>query len=43
MKSWLQDKYIEIYLTHDEGWFVVVERFRSLKNEIYKYMTLFVD
>ena len=31
---------IEMYLTHNEGKSVVTERFiRTLKNEIYKYMT----
>ena len=40
MKSWLQDNYIEIYSTHNEGKFVVVVRFvRTLKNKIYNYMT----
>ena len=41
MKSWLQDNYIEIYSTHNEGKsVVVVVRFvRTLKNKIYNYMT----
>ena len=40
-KSWLQDNDIEIYLTHNEGKPAVAERFiRTLKNKIYKYMTL---
>ena len=40
MKSWLQDNDIEMYLTHNEGKFVVAEIFtRTLKNKIYKYMT----
>ena len=40
MKSWLQNIDIEIYSTHNEGKSVVAERFiRTLKNEIYKYMT----
>ena len=40
MKSWLQDNNIEIYLIHDKGKSVVVERFiRNLKTKIYKYMT----
>ena len=41
MKSWLQKNDIEIYSTHNEGKPVVAERFiRTLKNKIYKYMTL---
>ena len=40
MKSWLQDKDIEIYTTNDEGKSVVAERFiRPLKNKICRYMT----
>ena len=40
MKSWLQDNNIEMYSIHNEGKFVVAERFiRTLKNKIYKYMT----
>ena len=40
LKSWLAIKDIEIYSTHNEGKFVVAERFiRTLKNKIYKYMT----
>ena len=41
MKSWLQNNNIEMYLTH-EGESVVAKRFiiRTLKNKIYKYMTL---
>ena len=40
MKSWLQDKKIEIYSTHNEGKFFVAERFaRTLKIEICKWMT----
>ena len=40
MKSWLQDKDIEMYLTHNEGNFIVARRFiRTLKNNISKYMT----
>ena len=39
-KQWLQDSYIETYLTHNEGMSVVVERFiRTLNNKSYKYMT----
>ena len=38
-KSWLQDNYIEIYSTINEGKSVVAERFiRILKNKIYKYL-----
>ena len=41
MKSSLQDNDVETYLTHNEGNFVVAERFiRILKNKLYKYMTL---
>ena len=41
MKSWLQDNDIEIYSTHNEGKSVAAARFiRTLKNKIYKYMTL---
>ena len=41
IKIWLQDNYIKMYLIHDEGKSVVAERFlRTLKNKIYKYMTL---
>ena len=41
MKSWLEKKNaIEIYLTHNEGKSVVVERFiRTLKKKVYKHMT----
>ena len=40
MKSWLQDKDIEMYSTHNEGKFGVFERFiRTLKTNVYKYMT----
>ena len=40
MKSWLQDKNIEMYSTHNEGKYVVVERsVRTLKTKIYEYMT----
>ena len=39
-KKWLDDNDIKIYLTFNEGKFVVVERFiRTLKNKIYKHMT----
>ena len=41
MKSWLQDNDIEMYSTHNEGESAVAERIiRTLKNKIYKYMTL---
>ena len=33
IKSWLQDKYIEIYSTINEGKSVVAERFISLKEQ----------
>ena len=41
MKSWLEKNDIEMCSTHNEGKSVVPERFiRTLKNKIYKYMTL---
>ena len=41
MKSWLEINDIEMHLTHNEGRSVIAERFiRTLKNKIYKYMTL---
>ena len=40
MNSWLEKNAIEMYSTHNEGKFVVAERFiRALKNKIYKYLT----
>ena len=40
-KKWLQDNDIVIYSTNNEGKSVAAERFiRTLKNKIYKYMTL---
>ena len=40
-KKWLKDNDIEMYSIHNEGKSVVAERFiRTLKNKIYKYMTL---
>ena len=39
-KKWLKDNDTEMYLVHNEGKSVVAERIiRTLKNEIYKYMT----
>ena len=39
-KKWLKDNDIGMYLIHNEGKSVVAERFiRTLKNNIYKYMT----
>ena len=39
-KKWLKDNDIEIYSIHNEGKFVVAERFiRTLKTKIYKYIT----
>ena len=36
----MQSNDIEMYSTHNEGKYVIVERFiRTLKNKIYKYMT----
>ena len=38
-KKWLKDNDIEMYSTHNEGKFVVAERFiRTLRAKIYKYM-----
>ena len=40
MKSWLEKNNIEKYSTHNEGKYVVAERFiRTLKSRVYKYMT----
>ena len=40
IKSSLQDYDIEMYSAHNEGKYVVAEKFiRALKNKIYKYMT----
>ena len=42
MESWLEKNFVEIemYSTHNEGKYVIAERFiRTLKNKIYKYMT----
>ena len=40
MKSWLEKNDIELYSTHNEGKYVIAERFiRALKNKIYKNMT----
>ena len=40
MISWLEKNDTEMYSTHNEGKSVVAERFiRTLKNEVYKYMT----
>ena len=40
MKSWLQDKDIEMYSTHREGKSVFGEKFmKTLKNKIYKCIT----
>ena len=38
-KKWLKDYYIEMYSIHNEGKSVATERFRTLNNKIYKYMT----
>ena len=41
MKSWLQDNEVEMSSTNNEGKSIAAERFiRTLKNKIYKYMTL---
>ena len=40
MKSWLEKSDIEMYSTHNEGKYVIAEKFiRTLKNNIYKRMT----
>ena len=40
MKSWSEENAIEMYLTHNDGKFVITKGFiRTLKNKIYKYMT----
>ena len=40
-KNWLEDSNIEMYSTHNEGKYVIAERFiKTLNNKIYKYMTL---
>ena len=37
MKSWWHDNGVKMYSTHNEGEYVVAERFiRTLKNKIYK-------
>ena len=39
-KKWLKDNNIEMYSTHNEGKYVVAEKFiRTLKSKIYKHMT----
>ena len=49
IKSWLQDKDIEMHSHHNEGKSVVSERsIRTLKNKTYKYLasisrTMYVD
>ena len=44
MKSWLRKNDIEKYSTHNEGKFLIAERFiRTLKIKIYKYMTSFSE
>ena len=40
MKSFLQNNNTEMYSTHNREKSVVSERFISLKNKIYKYVTL---
>ena len=40
-KRWLRDNDFEMHSIHNEGKYVVVEKFiRMLKTKIYKYMTL---
>ena len=40
MKPWLEKNDVEMYSTHNEGNYVIAERFiRTLKNKIYKRMT----
>ena len=44
IKSWLQDKYTEIYSRHNEGESVIAERFiRILNKKIYKYQKMCID
>ena len=39
-KKWFKDNDTEMYLIHNEGKYVVAERFiKTLKTKIYKYMT----
>ena len=39
-KKWLKGNDIEMYLIHNEGKYIVAERYiRTLKTKIYKYMT----
>ena len=39
MKSWLKINDIEMYPTHNEEKYAVIERFiKNLQNKIYKYM-----
>ena len=41
MKLWSKDNHIEMHSTHNREKSIVTERFiRTLKNKIYKYMTL---
>ena len=41
MKSWLQDNSVEMYSAQNEAKPVVAKRYiRTLKNKIYKFMTL---
>ena len=41
MKLWSKDSHIEMHSTHNREKSIVTERFiRTLKNKIYKYMTL---
>ena len=41
IKSWLQDNNVEMYSIHNEEKSVAAERYtRTLKNKVYKYMTL---
>ena len=43
-KKWLSDNNIIMYSTYNEGKSVVAERFiRTLKNKLYKYMTVYYD
>ena len=40
MKPCLEKNSIEMYLTHNEGKYVVAERLiRTFNNKVYKYMT----
>ena len=39
MKLWWQDNNIEMHSTYNEEKSIVAERFRTIKDKIYKYMS----